>query len=173
MKRRFAPALAALLLVAVIAGGALAQGEGQASNDKTAKHPQTPATSGKVPNEASPNGPGTVPGVSPSSPYASPPPASGPSATSPSATPPSVSVPSTAGTAGTENKDVIREAQVQLQAAGFTPGPVTGTMDQQTRDAIRQFQQAKGLAVTGDLDQDTRSALLSGSAAGTAPGSNK
>jgi len=169
MKRRFAPALAALLLVAATAGSALAQGDGQGSNDKSAKHPESPATSGKIPNEASPNGPGTVPGVSPSSPYASPPPATGPSATSPTLP----SAPSTAGTAGTENQEVIREAQRQLQAAGFTPGPATGTMDQQTRDALRQFQQARGLTVTGELDQDTRSALLSGSAAGTAPGSTR
>jgi peptidoglycan hydrolase-like protein with peptidoglycan-binding domain len=46
-------------------------------------------------------------------------------------------------------------------------------MDDQTRNAIRQFQQAKGLNATGELDQETRSALLSGAAAGTAPGSNR
>ncbi len=173
MQRSLAPLLAALLVMAA-AGAVFAQGDGQGSNDKSAKHPETPATSGKIPNEASPNGPGTVPGVSPSSPYASPPPATGPSATSPSATSPSVSTPSTAGgAAGAENQEVVREAQVQLQAAGFSPGPATGMMDQRTHDAIRQFQQAKGLQATGELDQDTRSALLSGSAAGTAPGSNR
>jgi peptidoglycan hydrolase-like protein with peptidoglycan-binding domain len=35
-------------------------------------------------------------------------------------------------------------------------------MDEQTRAAIRQFQQARGLSVTGMLDQETQAALKSG-----------
>jgi peptidoglycan hydrolase-like protein with peptidoglycan-binding domain len=168
MKKIFAPLVAALVVTAA-ASGAVAQSEGQGSVDKSAKQPQTPATQGKVPNIDSSTGQGTVPGVTPSSPYASPPPATGPSATSPSVTAPSTA----AGAGGTENKEVIREVQMQLQAAGFSPGATNGIMDDQTRNAIRQFQQAKGLNATGELDQETRSALLSGAAAGTAPGSNR
>jgi peptidoglycan hydrolase-like protein with peptidoglycan-binding domain len=59
----------------------------------------------------------------------------------------------------------IRDAQRQLQAAGFNPGGVTGTLDDGTREALRQFQQSKGLNVTGQLDSATQAAL--GVASGT------
>lgn len=63
----------------------------------------------------------------------------------------------------------VRRVEQQLRAAGFNPGPVDGVMDQQTRDAIRRFQRATGLAVTGELDPRTRSTLRSSSGPGTPP----
>jgi len=93
--------------------------------------------------------------------------------------PPSGSVPSgSAGTPGSapsggaaipgggtvaEDQETIRAAQQQLQAAGFTPGPVDGVMDDQTRTALREFQRSRGLQETGQLDQETRSSLFSAS----------
>ncbi|MFB3819794.1 MAG: peptidoglycan-binding protein [Candidatus Methylomirabilales bacterium] len=77
------------------------------------------------------------------------------------------------GSAVAEDQETIRQAQQQLKAAGFTPGPVDGVMDDQTRSALRDFQRSKGLRETGQLDQETRSALLSGSGSGTPPPSQK
>jgi peptidoglycan hydrolase-like protein with peptidoglycan-binding domain len=62
-----------------------------------------------------------------------------------------------------EDTEAIRHAQQQLQAAGFTPGPATGILDDRTREALREFQRSKGLQETGQLDQETRSALVSSS----------
>jgi hypothetical protein len=170
MKKLFAPLFAALVVMAA-GGAALAASDGQVTTDQSAKHPEAPAAQGQAPHPG-PNPSATSP--SPTAPSTSSPSAAAPSTTSPSATYPPASSPSTTmGTPGTENTEEIRQAQSQLQAAGFTPGPATGIMDERTREAIRQFQQAKGLNATGELDQDTRSALLSGSASGTPPSSNK
>ncbi|MFB3819708.1 MAG: peptidoglycan-binding domain-containing protein, partial [Candidatus Methylomirabilales bacterium] len=55
--------------------------------------------------------------------------------------------------------NTVEEAQEQLRGAGFNPGPATGTMDVQTREAIRMYQSVKGLPVSGELDEDTLTAL--------------
>jgi peptidoglycan hydrolase-like protein with peptidoglycan-binding domain len=55
--------------------------------------------------------------------------------------------------------DTIREAQEQLESAGFDPGPATGDLHEQTREALRKYQDVKGLPVSGDLDARTRTAL--------------
>jgi peptidoglycan hydrolase-like protein with peptidoglycan-binding domain len=55
--------------------------------------------------------------------------------------------------------EVIRQAQQQLNAAGHEAGPVDGIKGPRTRQALREFQQARGLQVTGSLDQETLSAL--------------
>jgi len=55
--------------------------------------------------------------------------------------------------------DAVREAQEQLKGAGFDPGPVTGVVDSETREAIRKYQRVKGLPVSGELDDGTRGAL--------------
>lgn len=57
----------------------------------------------------------------------------------------------------------IAQAQDLLRAAGFDPGQSRGVLDVRTEEAIRQFQQAKGLPVTGVLDDRTRAALLDNS----------
>lgn len=49
----------------------------------------------------------------------------------------------------------IEAAQSDLQALGFYRGPVNGTLDPPTREAIRRFQTASHLAVTGQLDGPT------------------
>jgi peptidoglycan hydrolase-like protein with peptidoglycan-binding domain len=55
--------------------------------------------------------------------------------------------------------DAVREAQEQLKGAGFDPGPVTGVVHSETREAIRKYQRVKGLPVSGELDDRTRGAL--------------
>jgi peptidoglycan hydrolase-like protein with peptidoglycan-binding domain len=62
----------------------------------------------------------------------------------------------------TEDTANVSQAQAQLKAAGFDPGDVSGVMNAQTRDALRRYQEAKGLPTTGQLDEQTRAALQSG-----------
>jgi peptidoglycan hydrolase-like protein with peptidoglycan-binding domain len=42
-----------------------------------------------------------------------------------------------------------------LKAEGFDPGPVDGTLHPQTKAAVRQYQERKGLPVSGALDEAT------------------
>lgn len=53
----------------------------------------------------------------------------------------------------------VSRAQAQLNALGFNAGPADGMAGARTRQAIRQFQESKGLAATGDLDSATLAAL--------------
>jgi Putative peptidoglycan binding domain len=53
----------------------------------------------------------------------------------------------------------IRQVQERLQTIGFNPGSIDGAMGPQTRDALRWFQNTKGLRATGDLDDPTLNAL--------------
>lgn len=55
-------------------------------------------------------------------------------------------------------KSVVR-AQARLNALGFQVGPADGNFGNRTRQAIRQFQQSRGLKVSGELDATTLSAL--------------
>jgi len=52
--------------------------------------------------------------------------------------------------------------EVRLGLLGFDPGAADGRLDDETRRAIRRYQQSRGLVVSGYLDQDTVSQLLSG-----------
>ena len=52
----------------------------------------------------------------------------------------------------------IQKVQAALKAKGHTPG-TNGTMDDQTRDAIRAFQKANNLTLTGTVDEKTAAAL--------------
>jgi hypothetical protein len=54
----------------------------------------------------------------------------------------------------------LSAVQQQLSAAGFDAVRPTGAMDRPTLDALRQFQQSRGLRPTGRLDDATRAALL-------------
>lgn len=53
----------------------------------------------------------------------------------------------------------IKEAQEELTALGYRPGPVDGKMGRRTRGAIIQFQKDAGLALTGELDGPTMKQL--------------
>jgi hypothetical protein len=50
--------------------------------------------------------------------------------------------------------------QARLKNLGYFKGEITGTIDDETREAIRKFQRAQGLEVTGEADQNTRNALM-------------
>jgi lipoprotein-anchoring transpeptidase ErfK/SrfK len=51
------------------------------------------------------------------------------------------------------------QAQVVLDRLGFTPGVIDGKMGMSTVNALKGFQEARGLAITGELDQATQQAL--------------
>jgi TonB family protein len=53
----------------------------------------------------------------------------------------------------------VRQIQDRLRAAGFDPGPPDGVVGPRTREALRKYQESRGLAVTGELDDATRQAL--------------
>lgn len=89
--------------------------------------------------------------------------------TSPGTTPPASTMQSPSATApqqaqnGTSSaslsEDQIKEAQQKLKTAGVYNGEINGQMDQETQEAIEQFQEQKGLEKTGTLDQQTMAAL--------------
>jgi hypothetical protein len=54
---------------------------------------------------------------------------------------------------------LVRDVQAALNAKGYNAGPVDGQMGASTRDAIRRFQGASGLAQTGEPDRQTVAAL--------------
>jgi Putative peptidoglycan binding domain len=56
-------------------------------------------------------------------------------------------------------RDLIRPVQERLQTVGFNPGTIDGTMGPQTRDALRGFQNTKGIRPTGEPDEATLDAL--------------
>jgi lipoprotein-anchoring transpeptidase ErfK/SrfK len=51
------------------------------------------------------------------------------------------------------------QAQVVLDRLGFTPGVIDGKMGMSTVNAIKGFQEARGLQITGELDEPTVQAL--------------
>ena len=53
----------------------------------------------------------------------------------------------------------LMQAQVVLDRLGFTPGVVDGKMGMSTVNALKGFQEARGLQITGELDQATQQAL--------------
>ncbi len=53
----------------------------------------------------------------------------------------------------------LMQAQVVLDRIGFTPGVVDGKMGMSTVNALKGFQEARGLQITGELDQPTQQAL--------------
>jgi peptidoglycan hydrolase-like protein with peptidoglycan-binding domain len=54
----------------------------------------------------------------------------------------------------------VQDAQQKLQQEGFYKnGQIDGVVGPQTRQALQQFQQSKGLSATGQLDQQTLAAL--------------
>lgn len=53
----------------------------------------------------------------------------------------------------------LMQAQVVLDRIGFTPGVIDGKMGMSTVNAIKGFQEARGLQITGELDEPTLQAL--------------
>lgn len=64
------------------------------------------------------------------------------------------------GTPGSPIDSTIFHAQVLLDHAGFSPGPIDGKPGISLDDAITGFQISRGLPRTGKLDGPTRAALL-------------
>ncbi len=62
----------------------------------------------------------------------------------------------------------VREAQQELQSAGFYKGKIDGVDGPKTKQALMSFQKKNGLPQTGKLDQATMAQLQSGS---SSPGS--
>ena len=71
------------------------------------------------------------------------------------------------GTKGSPITGEIFHAQVLLDAAGFTAGVIDGRKGTSLTQAIKGFQQAKGLQTSGQLDDATRRALLEQNRAST------
>jgi len=53
----------------------------------------------------------------------------------------------------------LMQAQVVLDRLGFTPGVVDGKMGMSTVNALKGFQEARGLTISGKLDEPTKQAL--------------
>ena len=49
----------------------------------------------------------------------------------------------------------VRQIQIALKNAGYDPGPIDGKKGRKTREAIRAFQKANGLAVDGKVGKLT------------------
>lgn len=64
------------------------------------------------------------------------------------------------GTPGSEIDGTVFHAQVLLDLAGFPTGVIDGKKGMVYQQALRGFQQARGLPVTGELDARTRATLL-------------
>ena len=64
-----------------------------------------------------------------------------------------------AGTQTTFDKKTIKKVEKALKERQVFTGKPDGVLDQETNDAIRQFQQQNGLTVTGQLDEQTIQAL--------------
>jgi len=69
---------------------------------------------------------------------------------------------------------VILLVEYQLSDLGYDPGPIDGTLDVKTQQALRDFQKANKLPVTGVLDAQTAEKLgvtmEKGAIPGRAPG---
>src|SRR5690606_29266287 len=58
------------------------------------------------------------------------------------------------------NREVVRQAQIQLKALGFDPGAVDGHVGPPTHAALRANQRAHRLPQTGRLDEVRARSLL-------------
>jgi peptidoglycan hydrolase-like protein with peptidoglycan-binding domain len=67
--------------------------------------------------------------------------------------------PSNSTSAITPSMATIKAVQQKLQQSGLYKGNIDGTYSQETRSAVREYQQNSGLTVNGQLDQQTLSSL--------------
>ena len=58
-----------------------------------------------------------------------------------------------------QGSEFVRETQQALKNKGFDPGPVDGRMGQQTRAALRSYQQKNNLRADGRLSNSTLDSL--------------
>jgi len=58
-----------------------------------------------------------------------------------------------------KSRPKVKQIQMALKNAGYSPGPIDGRMGRQTRSAIRQFQSAHNLAVDGKVGKKTWAVL--------------
>jgi Putative peptidoglycan binding domain len=56
-------------------------------------------------------------------------------------------------------RELVRQAQKRLLAAGCDSGPMDGNLGPRAQEALRCYQQGHGLSMTGTLDEATRKAL--------------
>ena len=68
------------------------------------------------------------------------------------------------------SSDDIKKAKEALKAKGLNPGPIDGTLDSKTQQALRDFQKANKLPVTGVLDAQTAEKLGVTTETGAIPG---
>ncbi|HAA63726.1 MAG TPA: peptidoglycan-binding protein LysM, partial [Thermoanaerobacter sp.] len=59
--------------------------------------------------------------------------------------------------------------QARLKSLGFDPGPIDGIFGRKTEEAVKAYQQSRGLPVTGIVDNVTWNALLFGTPPVTTP----
>ena len=64
------------------------------------------------------------------------------------------------GQPGSQIDGQMFHAQVLLDAAGFSPGVIDGRNGSSFKQALKGFQEARGLEATGALDRGTKLALL-------------
>jgi peptidoglycan hydrolase-like protein with peptidoglycan-binding domain len=67
------------------------------------------------------------------------------------------------------SSDDIKKAKEALKAKGLNPGPIDGTLDSKTQQALRDFQKANKLPVTGVLDAQTAEKLGVSTGKGSIP----
>lgn len=58
-----------------------------------------------------------------------------------------------------QNQNLVRQVQQKLKDEGYTVGNVDGKWGPQTQKALKQYQQAQGLAASGNIDTHTLAAL--------------
>lgn len=58
-----------------------------------------------------------------------------------------------------QDKELVKQAQEKLSAAGHDVGQADGILGPKTQKGLKEFQQSKGLQASGQLDQKTLSAL--------------
>jgi len=62
-------------------------------------------------------------------------------------------------TPGRPGSSIIMEVQEKLNQQGFNAGQTDGRWGPHTADAVRNYQQQKGLQATGELDRETLASL--------------
>lgn len=60
---------------------------------------------------------------------------------------------------GMQDQQTVMQIQEKLKQQGYDVGPVDGIMGPNTKQALMQFQQDKGIQGSGTLDQQTAAAL--------------
>jgi len=127
------------ILTAVILSGSVGLGanslfaQGAPGSGQPGPTPQPRQTQPTIPGQPAPGQPGTIPER--------------------------VERPSAGDKGMVVSSDDIKKAKEALKAKGLNPGPIDGTLDSKTQQALRDFQKANKLPVTGVLDAQTAEKL--------------